>query len=55
MVWHSGPLFSTAQRRATFMAHSLASAPELPKNIFQPYSSPARRASSAATSPRFSE
>ncbi len=54
IVWQSGPLRSTPQRRATFMAHSLASAPELAKNAFQPCPSPARRASSAATSPRSS-
>ena len=53
-VWHSGPLCSMAQRRAAFIAHSLASAPELAKNVFQPYSSPARRQISWATSPRFS-
>ena len=37
MVEYSGPFFSMAYFRAALMAHSLASAPELPKNTrFRP-------------------
>ena len=32
MVLYSGPFFSAAYFRAALKAHSLASAPELPKN-----------------------
>ena len=34
ILYRSGPYLSAAYLRAAFMAHSLASAPELPKKTF---------------------